>query len=171
MMEENERNNENEMEPTSGASSASEEEITKETPVMANDNRPEPEENPSQEHQSDDSAEMENPVDGSEWVSESEVFPESEDQHSIDLNGNPPVPSHHPTGDPEQTGGWWGDVPFTPIEMLDEEDTQPIKIVPSDDQVTRVMPSEGQVDPNGETRVIPTEDEGKLGLLLVLRPG
>ncbi len=80
---------------------------------MANDNRPEPDENPSQEHQSDDSAEMENPVDGSEWVSESEVFPESEDQHSIDLNGNPPVPSHHPTGDPEQTGGWWGDVPFT----------------------------------------------------------
>ncbi|MBG0786958.1 MAG: hypothetical protein H0S79_17825, partial [Anaerolineaceae bacterium] len=161
MMEENELNNENEMEPNSGAPSASEEEITKEIPVMASDNRPELEEKPSQDQPGNDSSEKENPVEGSEWVSESEAFPESEDQHSIELNGEGPVASHHPTGDPEQTGGWWGDVPFTPIETLDEEDTQPVKTVPSDDQATRVMPSEAQAGPNDETRAIPAVDEGE----------
>ncbi len=80
----------------------------------------------------------------SEWVSEAEIFPESEDQHSIDMNGDLQVSSRHPTGDPEETGGWWGDIPFTPIEALEadeeNEDTQPVHTDAPDQQETRLNP-------------------------------
>ena len=75
----------------------------------------------------------------SEWVREvdAEKHPanpeEDTQEHIIEVNGDtqevaasddspePPLDSDsHPQGD------WWGDEPFTPIESLDDEDTQSV---------------------------------------------
>ncbi len=100
----------------------------------------------------------------SEWVSEAEIFPESEDQHTIEMRGEPQVPSRHPTGDPEQTGGWWGDVPFTPIEALEdevEEDTHPMHLDSPDQQETQVTPVNRNNEFAAETQATPINEPGE----------
>lgn len=73
----------------------------------------------------------------------------------------------HPTGEPDETGGWWGEIPFTPIDSLEDEDTQPIPTAGASldvtrvsdvapDARTRVSPVKRAVDPSAETRAIPT---------------
>jgi membrane peptidoglycan carboxypeptidase len=56
-----------------------------------------------------------------------------------------------------EDNGWWGDAPFTPIDALDEEDTQPVHLRPEDGAQTRVIPTGRAADPSAETRVTPLE--------------
>ena len=56
--------------------------------------------------------------------------------------------------------GWWGDVPFTPIEDLHEEDTQPV-LPPIDDQDAAPINFPKEVDPDAATRVIPVFEPGE----------
>lgn len=52
------------------------------------------------------------------------------------------------------SNGWWGDVPFTPIEDSRAEDTQPVIPPVEDPNATRVMSSNG-IDPEAATRILP----------------
>ena len=93
----------------------------------------------------------------SEWVIEKDALEDVARDDSVrdeDAEGNN-VSSHHPTGDPESTGGWWADIPFTPIEALDEEDTQPIQTQVDHDAETRITPVEDDNAFSDDTRVTP----------------
>jgi penicillin-binding protein 1C len=52
------------------------------------------------------------------WVIESEAYGEASEADVENLP-QPPLEDH-------STGNWWGDIPFTPIEALDDEITEPI---------------------------------------------
>ena len=95
------------------------------------------------------------------WVNESEHDHEDRSVKSEDQNEgrDTAVESRHPTGDPEATGGWWGDEQFSPIESLDDDITQPVKVAADHEAETRVTPVEGGADPDAVTRVTPVEDE------------
>lgn len=128
------------------------------------------------EHADDSDLNANEAEQSSEWVNEKDAL---EDVARDDLvrdedEEGSNVSSHHPTEDPESTGGWWADVPFTPIEALDEEDTQPIqpqfdhdaetRITPVEDDNalsadTRVTPVSQPFDSNGETQVTPVDPE------------
>ena len=60
-------------------------------------------------------------------------------------------PSRHPTGDPEQTGGWWGGGPFLPLDQGEGETEAEPRVVSAktspDAEETWVIPSE-----TGQTR-------------------
>lgn len=91
------------------------------------------------EPSSDDEAE------GTEWVAEVGI---DGDQDMVE---EPRSPDEGDTGAVE----WWGDAPFTPIEALDEEDTQPVHLVPDSSMDTRAIPPERSTQSAGETRVTP----------------
>jgi penicillin-binding protein 1C len=94
------------------------------------------------------------------WVTESEHDHEdrliaSDGQNEVKKAA---IESRHPTGDPEATGGWWGDEPFTPIVNLDDDITKPVKVAVEDEAETRVTSVDGGADPDAVTRVTPVED-------------
>jgi penicillin-binding protein 1C len=134
----------------------SDDEITREIPVSHEAKTSEPAPNAPDNAPESDAHGAEEVESGLEWVSEESVFPE-EDLHSITEASE--VPSRHPTGDPEVTGGWWGGIPFTPIEAL--QDDEEAQAVPSDeptvdpDAATRALPVEGDDEANAATRVTP----------------
>ncbi len=88
------------------------------------------------------------PQDENGWVNEADVYPDP-DEGGQD-------PAEEETGDLEATAGWWGEIPFTPIESADDEETQPIRPLLSSDEETRVTPLKDQADPNAETRITAT---------------
>ncbi len=160
MMEENKPEEREPVENASKGPETSDDEITREIPISRGADASELERNapqgpPESEPDTPDSEGVET---GSEWVSEAKVFPE-EDLHSI--NDASEVPSRHPTGDPEATGDWWGEIPFTPIEALQEDDEA--QSIPPDEQATRVTPVEPAVDPNAATRAIPAAGDRAAG--------
>jgi len=101
-------------------------------------------------------------VHGSDWVNEIDTHADPSEDGSVPETGSADQdrkPPYHPADDPEATGGWWGDPPFIPIESLDDEDTQPVHIPPSDQAETRVTPVD-EADPSHmATRVSPVPDK------------
>lgn len=65
-----------------------------------------------------------------------------------------------PSDRPEQANGWWGDVPFTPIDAVSDENTQP-EIPPIKDQEATRAINPDQVDLDAETRVTPVIEPGE----------
>ena len=120
------------------------------------------------------------------WFNESEdVAPENDEDNILsESTKDNLVPERHPTGDPDFTGGWWGGGPFTPIESVAEEDTQPLiigskkdnessskeqesdqnaqtRLTPVNNQAndaeTRAIPANAEVEPDAETRLTPVD--------------
>ncbi len=94
-------------------------------------------------------------------------------EHIIETNGDTqeiaasddsPEPALDPDSRPQ--GDWWGDEPFTPIESLDDEDTQPLKPVGDEMAETRaILPDEDEEPLSGmDTRVLPVEEEDRSGV-------
>ncbi|MDI9565431.1 MAG: transglycosylase domain-containing protein [Chloroflexota bacterium] len=54
----------------------------------------------------------------------------------------------------EESVDWWGDTPFTPMDELDDDETQPIYLGLADEGATRVSPVEPKGDPTRESRAI-----------------
>ncbi|KUK90542.1 MAG: penicillin-binding protein, partial [Marinimicrobia bacterium 46_43] len=74
---------------------------------------------------------------------------------AADENGVPE--DGHPKPD-EYSGDWWGDVPFTPIEPITEdEDTQPVLISKENDEEPDVYKDVNQAASLAETRVMPAQ--------------
>jgi len=108
---------------------------------------------------------------------------DTESESSIEQQSNESQPE--PDAAPESSPGWWGDVPFTPIDALnEEEDTQPVQVSKeSDDNAasseekdrdlsgaeTRVTPLQApedfdkKPDMPSTTRVIPTWEQHRAG--------
>ena len=80
----------------------------------------------------------------SEWVKESDAFPgkEGDDQPEPDKNEALTTQESQPSDDPESKPGWWTGEPFTPIETLDDEETQPIQLQEEQEIETRSLPGE-----------------------------
>jgi penicillin-binding protein 1C len=104
----------------------------------------------------------------SELTEEGEAAAESEDEIILEDNLQPgdgdadekfkDLDEDHGqiSEEPVLTGGWWGDVPFTPIESLkDEEDTQPIQIDLAKEFKSDTSGEPGDLDSQAETRVTP----------------
>lgn len=91
---------------------------------------------------------------GQGWVNESDLEADADQEQPTEDMDDLQVSFRHPTGDPDETGGWWGEVPFTPIEALDEEETQPIRPNAPLSEDTRVTPSRS-AEANAVTRVTP----------------
>jgi len=94
----------------------------------------------------------------SEWVAE--IDPDAEAvQDDTDSDR-----AQRPDESADAASGWWGGAPFTPIEELDEEETQPIHLHPESSDETRVTPTDRRVVSGAETRVTsvkrPTDSEG-----------
>jgi len=88
----------------------------------------------------------------SDWVSELDVYGGGEDVESYGANqdGSQDIlPKDEGTG----SADWWGDTPFTPIEALADDDTQPIHKAPDSELETRVTPVTMDEESNGETRI------------------
>jgi membrane peptidoglycan carboxypeptidase len=60
---------------------------------------------------------------------------------------------------PDATEGWWAGAPFTPIDDVDDEDTQPINLHPDNAAETRAIPTGSGTDPSADTRVTPVQPE------------
>ena len=95
--------------------------------------------------------------------------PNGYDSHPSDQNGQSSewipetdAPSGHVEEiQPDQldgSNGWWGDVPFTPIEDVHAEDTRPITPLGDDQEATRAIPPEGD-DADLGHRILPEFDE------------
>ena len=84
----------------------------------------------------------------SEWVPETE----SKSQHGEEVQPD----------QLEGSNGWWGDVPFTPIDDSHEEDTQPVVPPVDDPGATRVMFSK-EDDSNAVTRILQTPGKDETG--------
>ncbi|MFU8826506.1 MAG: transglycosylase domain-containing protein, partial [Brevefilum sp.] len=84
-------------------------------------------------------------AEGTEWVAE------------VDIDGEQDMLDEPRSADEGDSGSveWWGDAPFTPIDALDEEDTQPVHLSPESDMDTRAIPPERLTEPGAETRVTP----------------
>jgi len=98
----------------------------------------------------------------SEWINENDrvELPDKTNEQGELAEELPDTPSRHPTGDPESTGGWWADVPFTPIEALKEGDTQPIQTNPADRESSETKADIDDAEIGQETRVSPLAPEG-----------
>lgn len=109
----------------------------------------------SEDQQGGDDLDLTNSDPSSGWVNENDLGEDSEkaglleDSHEESSQ----ISSRHPTGDPELTDGWWADVPFTPIEALNDEDTQPIKPHSDTNAETRVTPVHNTPESEAVTRV------------------
>ncbi len=79
-----------------------------------------------------------------------------------------------PSEGQESTPGWWAGEPFTPLESLDDEETQPIYLQQADDGLTELNQDEETIaeissappEPEEDTRIspeetIPQEPEGE----------
>ena len=134
--------------PTAEAASLSDDEVTKEIKVDVPESQMEDHPAPPDENLTPDPNEP-----GSDWVNESEL------DSGRAPDPNPPgadeqIPDRHPTGEPDATGGWWGDVPFTPMEALkDDDETQPVHLGANPDGVTRVSRVPGPGEPQSEPLV------------------
>jgi len=95
--------------------------------------------------------------DDSESVSEpaSEPEPDSGIEPDSEAAASELTRVSETAGDPNLEGDWWGDMPFTPIESLDDEDTQPIRTEPADDDLTRVSPVIASSDSDEDTQKVP----------------
>lgn len=58
--------------------------------------------------------------------------------------------------------GWWDGAPFTPIEALDDEDTQPVNLRPDSAAETRVIPTGSDPSSGAETRVTPVRRDPEI---------
>jgi penicillin-binding protein 1C len=116
--------------------------------------------------------------DDSGWVHEMSLSPKFEREANSGGEGELPsdaVPSRHPIGDPEQTGGWWGGGPFLPLEALEEDATRPLRSkqreevqepdaitqagAEAETQVTEISPLE---DSDDHTKIIPRRSDEDL---------
>ena len=62
-------------------------------------------------------------------------------------------------GEQTEKVGWWDGAPFTPIEALDDEDTQPVHLQPGSAEETRVIPVGTDPNSGAETRVTPVKPD------------
>jgi len=91
------------------------------------------------------------------WINEldADSQDESEDDHDEEESaGRQEIPLKPETDDEGESADWWGDVPFTPMDALDEEETQPLKPEVDADADTKVTPV--QEDKHRATDDIPT---------------
>ena len=106
---------------------------------------------------------------GSEW--EPMDLPNEFDSHPGDENGHPSewIPEADDKGEldedvkPDQavgSDGWWGDVPFTPIDDLENEATQPVEPLGDDKEEASVETGNGE-DSAAATRILPTFEPGE----------
>ena len=68
--------------------------------------------------------------------------------------GTTDEPAHDAT-ESEGSIEWWGDTPFTPIDALDDEETQPIYLGLTSSEETRVIPTDEDRIANAQTRITP----------------
>jgi hypothetical protein len=86
---------------------------------------------------------------------EDDVFLMAADGNNFPEDGHPKLD--------EYSGDWWGDVPFTPLETITEdEDTQPVLISKDNDEGSEVDEDVNQAASLAETRVLPTQTSGQL---------
>jgi len=81
---------------------------------------------------------------------EDDAFLMAADENGVHEGGHPKLD--------EYSGDWWGDVPFTPIEPITEdEDTQPVLISKENDEEPDVDEDINQAASLAETRVMPAQ--------------
>jgi len=96
------------------------------------------------------------------WVNEHGALREDEQADRLDLDkDNSQTASPESGEDLEYTAGWWGDVPFTPIDALNDDATQAIPHHHDFEDETRVSSIKPDVDSEAETRMIPVEQYPK----------
>jgi len=76
------------------------------------------------------------------WINEVDAYSEGEESEGHQETSMTPENEGE-----EGSADWWGDVPFTPIDALDDEDTQPLT---------------PEVDAEAETRVTPVQESKRL---------
>jgi penicillin-binding protein 1C len=95
-----------------------------------------------------------------EWASEEQGVEEL-DLAEPGLDALDEEDLRQPPEAPDAADGWWAGAPFTPIDDLDDEDTQPINLGPESDAETRAIPTGMAMDPSADTRVTPVQPTGE----------
>ncbi len=86
------------------------------------------------------------------WISEMDAYSQDDPKDKEPEGASPPPEKEGEEG----SADWWGDVPFTPIDALDEEDTQPLKTEVDAQAETGTKFTPSQDDPRRATDDIPT---------------
>lgn len=106
------------------------------------------------------------PDEKSEWIKESDIEQgeHGEDKIQPDGDGESLDEGRESTEESESTPGWWAGEPFTPLESLDDEETQPIYLNQTETDKTRanleddtIIETDDVHRPEEATQVTPNE--------------
>jgi len=115
----------------------------------------------------------ESPESDAGWVNEVETFPASDADQAEEESesGSQDYPATEDIIDgTDAKADWWGGAPFQSLDVLDEDDTQPVRVngepsqnfhddkkLPDSLKETRMWSVENQEDSQAQTRAMPTE--------------